>query len=79
MKKTYYIEIDQCNWVVAVVKVTAETKKEAKAKAMKALLARYDLFVIDSERASGLMGANEIDFILDENGNETDVDEDEEE
>lgn len=75
--KTYYIEIEgQCSMVLAVIKVQAENEDEAKLKALKALHATEDIYSISEEEAKQLVDDGEVDYMLDEDGSEIDIDED---
>lgn len=74
--KTYYIEIEeQCSMVLALIKVEAENEEEAKLKALKALHATQDIYSITQEEAQNLIDSGEIDYMLDEDGCEIGVDE----
>ena len=74
--KTYYIEIEeQCSMVLALIKVEAENEEEAKLKALKALHATQDIYSITEEEAQNLIDSGEIDYMLDEDGCEIGVDE----
>lgn len=74
--KTYYIEIEgQCSTVLALIKVKAETEDEAKLKALKALHATEDIYSVTQEEAQDLIDSGEIDYMLDEDGCEIDIDE----
>lgn len=75
--KTYYIEIEgQGSMVLAVVKVEAENEEEAKLKALKALHATEDIYSITKEEAQNILDNGDIDYMLDEDGSEIDIDED---
>ena len=75
--ETYYIEIEgQCSMVLAVIKVQAENEDEAKLKALKALHATEDIYSISEEEAKQLVDDGEVDYMLDEDGSEIDIDED---
>ena len=76
MEKTYYIEIERQGWTLAVVKVKAETYEEAELKALKALHANDDLSEIDEDSVKERVKSGDIDYVIDENGNEIDVEED---
>ena len=74
--KTYYIEIEgQCSTVLALIKVKAENEDEAKLKALKALHATEDIYSVTQEEAQDLIDSGEIDYMLDEDGCEIDIDE----
>jgi len=74
--KTYYIEIEeQCSMVLAIIKVEAENEEEAKLKALKALHATQDIYSITEEEAQNLIDSGEIDYMLDEDGCEIGIDE----
>lgn len=74
--KTYYIEIEeQCSMVLAVIKVEAENEEEAKLKALKALHATQDIYSITKEEAKNLVDYGEVDYMLDEDGCEIGIDE----
>ena len=68
--KTYYIEIERQGWILAVVKVEAENYVEAEYKALRALHANDDLSEIDEDSAKEKVAKGEIDYIIDENGDE---------
>ena len=75
--ETYYIEIEgQCSMVLAVIKVQAENEDEAKLKALKALHATEDIYSISEQEAKQLVDDGEVDYMLDEDGSEIDIDED---
>ena len=75
--QTYYIEIEgQCSMVLAVIKVQAENEDEAKLKALKALHATEDIYSISEQEAKQLVDDGEVDYMLDEDGSEIDIDED---
>ncbi len=76
--KTYYIEIEgQCSMVLAVIKVQAENEDEAKLKALQALHATEDIYSITEEEAKQLVDDGEVDYMLDEDGSEIGIDEEE--
>ena len=73
---TYYIEIEgQCSTVLALIKVKAENEDEAKLKALKALHATEDIYSVTQEEAQDLIDSGEVDYMLDEDGCEIDIDE----
>lgn len=77
--KTYYIEIEgQCSMVLALIKVEAENEEEAKLKALKALHATEDIYSITQDEAQNLIDSGEIEYMLDEDGCEIGIDDEEE-
>ena len=76
MEKTYYIEVERQGWALAIVKVRAKTYEEAELKALKALHANDDLSEIDEDSIKERVKSGDIDYVIDENGNEIDVEED---
>lgn len=76
--QTYYIEIEgQCSNVLAVIKVKAENEDEAKLKALKALHATEDIYSISKEEAKNLVDDGEVDYMLDEDGCEIELEDEE--
>lgn len=76
--KTFYIQIDDCqNNTQAIVKVEATDLKEAQAKALRAIHISDDIFAIDKEEALDMV--KEGYTLIDEEGCETDIDDEEDE
>ena len=74
--KTYYIEIEgYCSTVLALVKVEATNIEDAKRKAMAAYHANEDVYEISEEEARTILENKEIDYMIDEDGSEIDIDE----
>ena len=74
--RDYFIKIEDCqNNVIAVVKVLAENEKEAEVKALAALHKTQSISEVDKKEVKDLLETNEIDYVLDEEGDEADVDE----
>ena len=68
-----FVQIEDCqNNVVAIIQVEAKDKAEAKYKALRALHADDNLYIIDEEDARG--AAEDGYIIIDENGEEVDFD-----
>jgi len=76
MEKTYYIQIERQGWTLAVVKVKAKTYEEAEHKALKALHMNDDISEASEESVKASIDSGDIDYVIDENGNEIDTDED---
>lgn len=72
--KTYYIEIERQGYTLAVIKVEAETYQEAELKALKALHANDDISEISEESALERLQSGDIDYMIDEDGCEVDLD-----
>ena len=77
--KTYYIEIERQGYTLAVIKVNADTYEEAELKAFKALHANDYVNEISEDEALERLDLGDIDYMIDENGDEVDIDELEEE
>ena len=74
-RKIYYIEIErQGGLVLAVVKVDAASREEAKAKALRAIHQTDDIYDVSREAAQDMLDEGYIDYIIDEDGCETDID-----
>lgn len=74
-RKIYYIEIErQGGWTLAVVKVDAASREEAEAKALKAIHLTDDIYDISKESVRTMLKDGSIDYIIDEDGTETDID-----
>lgn len=71
--KTYYIQIERQGNTLAVVKVEASSKEEAELKALKAYHATDDISEISKDDAHNILDSGEIDYILDEDGDETEL------
>ena len=71
--KTYYIEIERQGWPLAVVKVTAENYEEAEHKALKALHVTDEISELPEENVFERIQSGDIDYVIDENGDEIDV------
>ena len=72
--KTYYIEFERQGWSLAIIKVQAESYEQAKLKAFEALHANDEISEISEEAAEEKVASGELSYILDENGDEIDVD-----
>lgn len=77
--RTYYIEVERQGWALAVVKVEAETYEEAELKALKALHATDDLSEIDENSVKERVANGDIDYVIDENGDEIELEDEENE
>lgn len=71
--KTYYIEFERQGWSLAVIKVQAESYEQAKLKAFEALHATDEISEISEEAAEERVASGELNYILDENGDEIDI------
>ena len=76
---TYYIQFERQGNLLAIVKVEAETYEEAECKACRALHSYDDISETDGRYACEAVYEGVIDYIMDENGDEIDIDTDEEE
>ena len=74
-QKTYYIQIERQGWTLAVIKVKAKSYQEAECKALKAWHATDDISEISKESAEQELENGSIDYIIDENGDEIDPEE----
>ena len=72
--KTYYIEIERQGYTLAVIKVEAETYEEAKLKSLEAWHANDDISEISEEQAINRLQSGDIDYMIDEDGCEIDLD-----
>lgn len=72
--KTYYIEIERQGYTLAVIKVEAESYQEAKLKALEAWHANDDISEISEESALDRLQSGDIDYMIDEDGCEIDLD-----
>ena len=73
---TYYIQIEDCqNNIEAIVKVEADSKLEAKYKALRALHIDDNLYIITKEDAATVVEEEGI-IPIDEDGGEIDLEED---
>ncbi len=72
--KTYYIEIERQGYSLAVIKVDADSYEQAELKALKALHANDDISEISEESALERIQSGDIDYMLDEDGDEIDLD-----
>ena len=73
-RKIYYIEIErQGGLVLAVVKVDAASCEEAKAKALRAIHETDDIYDVSREAVQDMLDEGSIDYIIDEDGCETDI------
>ena len=77
--RTYYIEIERQGWTLCVIKVEANTYEEAELKALKAWHANDDISEISEEAAHDRLESGDIDYMIDEDGCEIDLDDIEEE
>ncbi len=70
--KTFYVQIEDCqNNPIAVVKVKAKDLTEAKYKALCAIHAEDNIYIVDED---DVIAAQEDGMILiDENGEETEI------
>jgi len=76
---TYYIQIEDCqNNIEAIVEVNADSKLEAKYKALRALHIDDNLYVITKEDAANVVEEEGI-IPIDEDGEEIEIEFDEEE
>ena len=73
---TYYVQIEDCqNNIQGIVKVNADTKLEAKYKALRALNTDDNIYIISKEDAIETV-ENEGIYAIDEDGKEIDLEED---
>ena len=72
--KTYYIEIERQGYTLVVIKVEADTYEEAELKALKAWHVNDDISEISEESALERLQSGDIDYMLDEDGCEVDLD-----
>ena len=75
---TYYISIERQGSVMWVVKVNANSYEEAEAKALKAIHSNDDISEVTEEQARENLNPEIGLFLMDENGNEVDIEEKEE-
>lgn len=75
--KTYYISIERQGSIMWVVKVNANSREEAEAKALKAVHLNDDITDIDEETVKDMLQNGDIDFVIDEEGDEIDIEEEE--
>ena len=75
--RTYYIELERQGNILAVVKVEAESFGEAKLKALEAWHANDDIGEISFEQATFALESGEIDYIIDDDGDESDLEDEE--
>ena len=73
--KTYYIEIERQGNVLWVVRVEANSYQEAELKALKAIHMNDDIYAADEDSVKSMLENGEIDYIIDEDGCEIDIDE----
>ena len=73
---TYYISFERQGSVMWVVKVNASSYEEAEAKALKAIHANDDISELTEEQAKETIDPEVGLFIIDENGNEVEAEED---
>lgn len=71
--KTYYIEIERQGYTLAIVKVEADNYEQAQLKALKALHLNDDISEISEDTAYDRLQLGDIDYIIDEDGNEIDL------
>lgn len=74
-KSTHYISIERQGSVMWVVKVNASNREEAEAKALKAVHLNDDITEEDEETVKDMLQNGDIDFVIDEEGDEIDIDE----
>lgn len=79
MTRPYYIQIERQGNLLGIIKVEAFTYEEAEYKALKALHGCDDISETTEENARASVESGELDIILDENGDEVDLDEEDEE
>lgn len=75
--KKYYISIERQGSIMWVVKVNASSYEEAETKALKAVHLNDDITDIDEETVKDMLQNGDIDFIIDEEGDEIGIDEEE--
>ena len=73
-KQTYYIEIERQGSPMWVVKVEATSKEEAEAKALRAIHETDDIYDVSREAVQDMLDEGSIDYIIDEDGYEIDID-----
>lgn len=73
--RTYYIEIERQGNIVWVVKVEANTYEEAELKALKAIHISDDIYEAEKDSVISMLENGYIDYIIDEDGCEIDIDE----
>lgn len=76
-ESTYYISIERQGSVMWVVKVNASSREEAEAKALKAIHSNDDILEVTEEQAKENLNPEIGLFLMDENGNEVDLDKEE--
>lgn len=77
MKKEtlYYISIERQGSIMWVVKVNASSREEAEAKALRTVHLNDDITDIDEETVKDMLQNGDIDFVIDEEGDEIDIEE----
>lgn len=73
--RTYYITVERQGYTLAVVKVEAESYDEAERKALLALHANDDIEELTKEQARAIVKSEDGLYMIDENGDEVDLDE----
>lgn len=72
---TYYISIERQGSIMWIVKVNASSREEAEAKALKAVHLNDDITEEDEDTVKDMLQNGDIDFVIDEEGDEIDIDE----
>ena len=72
--RTYYIQIERQGCTLGVIKVEAENYEEAELKALKAWHATDEISETNKESVKQLLDNCDIDYVLDEDGSEIDID-----
>lgn len=72
--RTYYITIERQGNVMWIVKVEAESYAEAERKALIALHIDDDIYDADEDSVKEMLENGDIDYIIDEDGCEIDLD-----
>lgn len=76
-RKIYYIEIERQGNPMCVVKVEAISRVEAEAKALRAIHQTDDIYDISRKAVQDMLDEGHIDYVIDEDGCETDVEDNE--
>ena len=70
--RTYYIEIEEQNYTIALIKVDADSYEEAELKALKALHATNSISEVSKEDVKARLDSGDVAYMLDEDGCEID-------
>lgn len=76
--KKFFVRVEDCqNNIIAVVQVEAQDEEDAKIRAMKALHPDDSFIIIEKEEAVENLENGEVNCVIDEDGDEVDLEEDE--